>query len=277
MRENVRMILMQYADPKYKEFSTGLIPGAKPLVGVRLPQLRKIAKDIVKKGIDESETDWSSEIDSYDGEYMDIYFEETMLRGMIIGYGTAQKAFPFEKGLDYLEKFIPHIDNWSVCDSFCNSFCFANRHRDAVWDFMQSYLYSDKEYEVRAALILLLSQYLKYDADNKKISRNRTVGMSDLQESPANKERSANTKVQYPYLEKILGALDREFSQGYYAQMAAAWLMAEAFVCFPYETNQALAGGCKLDTWTYNKAIQKICESLNPDQDVKKYVKSLKR
>ena len=47
MREEIRKILAQYADEKYKEFSAGLIPGAKPHMGVRLPQLRQIAKSIV--------------------------------------------------------------------------------------------------------------------------------------------------------------------------------------------------------------------------------------
>lgn len=269
---------MQYADAEYKDFSTGLIPGAKPLVGVRLPQLRKLAKDIVKNGADgRGRESWRSEVDSYDGEYTDIYFEETMLRGMIIGYGTAQKDFPCESGVAYLESFVPYINNWSVCDSFCNSFSFANRYRDAVWEFLQPYLYSDKEYEVRAALILLLSQYLKYDKDNKKIPRNRKVCMADIADSFPNKECSVSVRADYPYLEKILHTLNREFHQGYYAQMAAAWLAAEAFVCFPYETNQMLACDCRLDTWTYNKTLQKIRESLNPDKEVKEYMKKLKK
>jgi len=38
-----------------------------------------------------------------------------------------------------------------------------------------------------------------------------------------------------------------------------------------------LAGACELDAWTYNKALQKIRESLNPDKEVKEYIKSLKR
>ena len=59
--------------------------------------------------------------------------------------------------------------------------------------------------------------------------------------------------------------------------MAAAWLMAETFVCFPYESTQMLVKECQIDIWTYNKALQKIRESLIPDQDVKDYMKSLKK
>ncbi|MDE5696108.1 MAG: DNA alkylation repair protein [Lachnospiraceae bacterium] len=275
MREEIRGMLAQYADERYKEFSAGLIPGATPLLGVRLPQLRRIAKSIVNDK--ENKAGWQDEIAVYDGVYEDLYFEETMLRGMIIGYGTAKKGVPCEEGLAYLRSFIPHIDNWSVCDSFCNSLVFANRYRDEVWEFMQSYLYSDREYEVRAALILLLSQYLKYDSDNHKIARNRVVCMADISDSFPNQELSVCTKAQYPYLEKILATLNRPFEQGYYAQMAAAWLMAETFVCFPYESARMLAGECHMDTWTYNKTLQKIRESLNPDQAVKEYMKSLKK
>ena len=268
MRQEIRSELAMYAEQQYRDFSSGLVPGAKPLLGVRLPQLRQLAKRIINDK--KNKSGWRQETAACDGDWEDLFFEETMVRGMIIGYGTAKKEVTCEEGIAYLKAFIPCIDNWSVCDSFCNSFTFANRYRDEVWAFMQPYLYSDQEFEVRTGLILLLSQYLKYDADNQKIPRNKTVCMADL-------EQNLNKKAQYPYLEKILWTLNRPFSQGYYAQMAAAWLAAETFICFPYETNQMLVNGCQMDEWTYRKALQKIRESLNPDKEVKEYIKSLKK
>lgn len=275
MRKEIRDILIQYAEEQYKEFSAGLIPNAKPLIGVRLPKIRQIAKNIVNDK--DNKQRWRQETAAYDGIYTDLFFEETMIRGILIGYGTAKKDISCEEGLACLKDFIPQIDNWSMCDCFCNSFTFANKYRDKVWEFLQSYLYSEREFEVRVALILLLSQYLKYDKDNKKIARNRNICMENIAQTQANEERSIQTKAQYPYLEKILATLNRPFSQGYYAQMAAAWLLAETFVCFPYETKQMLVNDCQMDNWTYNKALQKIRESLNPDREVKEYVKSLKR
>lgn len=275
MRKEIRDILIQYAEEQYKEFSAGLIPNAKPLIGVRLPKIRQIAKSIVNDK--DNKQRWRQETAAYDGIYADLFFEETMIRGILIGYGTAKKDISCEEGLACLKDFIPQIDNWSVCDCFCNSFTFANKYRDVVWEFLQPYLYSEQEFEVRVALILLLSQYLKYDKDNKKIARNRNICMENIAQTQANEEHSIQVKVQYPYLEKILATLNRSFSQGYYAQMAAAWLLAETFVCFPYETRQMLVNDCQMDNWTYNKALQKIRESLNPDKEVKEYVKSLKR
>lgn len=270
MRTEIRDRLSAYAEAGYRDFSAALVPGAKPLLGVRLPRLREIAKEIAKG-------DWRSEVDSVEAGCEDVYFEETMLRGMIIGYGTAKKDVTQQEGIQYLERFIPMIDDWSVCDSFCNSFRFANRHRDAVWESLHNYLYSDKEFEVRVALILLLSQFLKFDSVNKKMARNKTVFMAALEKSSENIERSEAAKRQFPYTDKILSALNREFTQGYYAQMAAAWLLAEAFVCFPYEAHALLVNDCRMDKWTYNKAIQKIRESLNIDGEVKEYLKKLKK
>lgn len=70
MREEIRDLLAQYADEKYKEFSAGLIPGARPLMGVRLPQLRQIAKSIVNDKANKGK--WQEETAGYDGTYEDL-------------------------------------------------------------------------------------------------------------------------------------------------------------------------------------------------------------
>ena len=74
----------------------------------------------------------------------------------------------------------------------------------------------------------------------------------------------------------ILEKIDRVYTEGYYAHMAAAWLVAECFCCFPAITDHFLKT-CKLDTATYNKALQKIVESKIPDEKVKDYIRSLKK
>lgn len=262
MRTQIKEKLMEQSEKSYQEFSQALIPGAKQLLGVRLPILRKLAKEMVKG-------DWRTEVVSYEGEYEDIYFEETMLRGMIIGYGT--EKMEVQEGLSYIEALIPHIDNWSVCDSFCNSFLLADRHREEVWEFLQKYLYSEREFEVRAAVITLLNHFLKYDGNGRKIPRKRVVTMADVK-----KDTSLENSRAYPYLERILKVLNREYPQGYYAQMAAAWTAAESFVTFPYETMRMLTDECRMDAWTRRKAFQKICESRNPDEEVKTYIRQLR-
>lgn len=97
MQEEIRKILAQYADEQYKEFSAGLIPGAKPLIGVRLPKIRQLAKSIVNDKNNKER--WRQETAAYDGIYADLFFEETMIRGILIGYGQQKRRFLVRKGL----------------------------------------------------------------------------------------------------------------------------------------------------------------------------------
>ncbi len=46
----------------------------------------------------------------------DTYYEEVRLQGMVIGNINSN----FEETLYYVKRFIPKIDNWSVCDGFCS-------------------------------------------------------------------------------------------------------------------------------------------------------------
>ena len=44
-KEEIRQKLIQFQEEDYKKFSSSLIPGSKPLLGVRIPILRKLAKE----------------------------------------------------------------------------------------------------------------------------------------------------------------------------------------------------------------------------------------
>lgn len=47
--ENIRKELKALADPKYRKFHSYLLPGTDNILGVRIPQLRTMAKEIIKK------------------------------------------------------------------------------------------------------------------------------------------------------------------------------------------------------------------------------------
>lgn len=252
MREEIRKQLYQMSDAEYRDFSASLIPvsGRGQMLGVRLPALRSYARELAKGA-------WREELSH--GE--DLYFEETMLRGMILGYGCGE----IEELLERFADFIPRVQNWSVCDSVCSGLKLVEKYPERTWDFLMPYLESREEFPVRVALIMLLDHFVKLAVDGKKTARRRKITMEDLQ-----KEEEQGT-----YLEKILGVLDREFTEGYYAQMAAAWLLAELFVTYPVRTLRALKT-LRLDPFTRKKAVQKIRESRIPDDQVKAYLKDLK-
>ena len=251
MRKEIRDRLNKMSDSDYEKFSASLIPasGRGTMLGVRLPALRDYAKEL-------SKGDWRQEL-SYEE---DLYFEETMLRGMILGYACRD----IEELFACLKDFIPRVQNWSVCDSVCSGLKLVEKYPEKTWDFLQPYLKSGEEFPCRVGLIMLLNHFVKLGEDKKKITRKRLVTMADLQ----GQEETGG------YLEPILQALDREFTEGYYAQMAAAWLLAELFVTYPVRTLRGLRE-LHLDAFTRKKAVQKIRESRIPDKEVKAYLREM--
>lgn len=144
--KEIRQELMQLREEHYKEFSSSLIPGSKPLLGVRIPVLRKFAKEIAK------EEDWISFLE--DGA--EDYFEEIMLKAFVIGYAKAD----IELILEQAKRFIPKISDWSVNDSFCATFQITKKHKQRVWEFLMSYVNSKREFELRVVAVMLMNYYL---------------------------------------------------------------------------------------------------------------------
>ena len=140
MINEIKKELKKLAEPKYQEFSSKLTPNIDNILGVRLPLLRKIAKKIAKE-------DCLSFLSQNDDEF----FELTMLEGMVIGYIS---SFEQEK---YIKKFVPKINNWAVCDSFCTGL------KNISKDFLEPYFNSDREYELRFAFVILLIYFIDSD------------------------------------------------------------------------------------------------------------------
>lgn len=216
----IRKRLEQEAEEKYRVFSSALIPNIDNVLGVRIPKLNKLVKELYK-------TDWKPFLNQ-----PCIYMEETMLQGMLIA-----KTGDFE----LVKQFVPKINNWSVCDKFCNSLKCVKDNKQQVWKFIQPYLKSNDEFLNRFALVIMLEYFIEED-----------------------------------YLAKIFEILNTFNSKKYYAQMAVAWLVSMCFVEFPKETTEFLKT-TKLDDWTYNKSIQKIIESLKVDKPTKQKLKLMKR
>jgi len=223
---SIRKQLMEMADEEYRKFTSSLIPNVDNILGVRLPELRKLAKNIAKG-------DWRTYLAQADNRY----FEETMLQGLVIGYAKTD----IEERLRYVADFVPRIDNWSVCDSFCTGLKFTKNHRSLMWDFLQPYLSSDKEYEIRFGVVMLLLYF-----------------------------------VEDEYIERVLQWMDRIRHEGYYVKMAVAWAISVCYVKYP-EPTMAFLKNNTLDDFTYNKALQKIIESLRVDSGTKHVLRSMKR
>lgn len=137
---NIREELFKHQDLKYKEFHSKLVPtvNSDKIIGVRIPQLRKIGKALT-----DNHFDWD-------------YYEEVMLHGFYIGYAK----LPFEERLALLDNFVPKIDNWAVCDCVCSSLKFINKNKAEFLAYLKKFMHSESEYEIRFSIVILMDYYI---------------------------------------------------------------------------------------------------------------------
>lgn len=143
-------LLLRLAEPAYRDFAARLLPpnSAKPLLGVRLPLLRRLAQQLAR---DER----APQILREEGE---LWMEQTMLRGMLPGYLRQASC---DERLRLIEDFVPSISNWSLCDSCCAGYRFARQHRERVWQHLQPYLGSREEFPARYGVVMLLDHFMQ--------------------------------------------------------------------------------------------------------------------
>lgn len=219
--------LFELQDKKYKEFHSSLCPNVDNIIGVRIPELRKLAKQIAKENPKEF----------IENPVKKQYYEEIMLEGFVIGYMKAT----LEGKLHYLDNFIPEIDNWAVCDCTASTLKFIDKYKKEVWEYLQKYINSKKEFEKRFAIIILMDYYLTDE-----------------------------------YIDKVLEIYNKIDSDQYYVQMGIAWAISVCFVKYREKTRKFLDNN-NLSTFTYNKSIQKIIESTRVDKETKEELKKIKK
>lgn len=144
-QEEVRQRLFALKEEGYQKFSSALIPDVQRMLGVRIPALRKLAKELAKQ-------DWKECLDWKEP----LYFEERQLQAFVIGYAKDEP----EEIAQVLRRFIPTVDNWSVNDSLCSSLKIARKQPELFWELLMEYRESTSEFEIRVVAVALMAQYL---------------------------------------------------------------------------------------------------------------------
>ena len=230
MKEEVINELFDLQDLKYREFHSNLCPGANNIIGIRIPILRKYAKELI------SMYPLEELLENIGNEY----YEEIMLKGILIGISREKNI---GKLINYIEKFITEIDNWAVCDTFCAGLKITKRYKKEMWQFIQKYTKSNKEFEVRFAIVMILDYYIEDE-----------------------------------YLDKDLKIFNENKNNKYYVQMAVAWAISLCIIKYYDRTVEFLKSDkCKLDKFTFNKSIQKAIESYRVSSEEKEVLRNLKK
>lgn len=228
MEIDVREELFRLAEPEYQRFNSRLIPNINPetMLGVRLPALRKLAAKLAKG-------DWRTYLETA----LNKYYEEIMLQGMVIGCAGME----FEERISYIKWFLPKIDNWAVCDSFCSSLKAVGGYTEEMWPFIRECFADSSTYVVRFGAVMLLDYYMDE-----------------------------------AWINEALKLLDGVRHEDYYVKMAVAWTISIYYVKFPEQVEPYLREN-SLDDFTYNKALQKITESRRIGKEEKERIRQMKR
>ena len=218
--------LFEYQDLGYREFNSKLIPNIdkETMIGVRIPDIRKIEKSLSME-----------EKEEFLLKLPHKYFEENMLHGIIIS-----NMKEYDNIIINLEKFLPYVDNWAVCDSISPKIFKKNREKAIV--NVLSWIKSNHTYVCRFGIGMIMQLYLEDEYFKKS------------------------------YLD-IIAEIKTE---DYYINMMRAWTFQVALVKQWKEAIVYIEKGL-LDEFTHNKTISKSCDSYKIEKEKKEYLKTLRR
>lgn len=218
--------LKTMSDAKNAAFMAKLAPTvpAETFLGIRVPNLRKYAAAVSKR----------EDLDDFLSDLPHCYYDENLLHSILL-----EKAKPFDRCLMLVERFLPYVDNWAVCDTLRPN-VFA-KNKEALLPHIGHWIRSDRPYTVRFAIDMLMTHYLDEAFD------------------PA-----------YPAMVAAV------HSSEYYVQMMQAWYFTTALTKQWDAVIGYLTEG-RLDAWVHNKTIRKAIESARITDEKKKYLKKLIR
>ncbi len=181
------------------------------ILGVHIPELKALAAALCKQGKAETTLEYfarqasmSIRSDAADR----LCYEEKLLWGLLLGRLKGSS----EEILRQVSIFIPYIANWAECDTFC---CNSKWKVDSsmLWEFISPYFSSDREFEVRFAVVTAMIRFL---------------GPSDM-------DRTLRKSASIKY-DSIVSAYSEMKARPYYVKMGVAWLLATALAIDPGKT-----------------------------------------
>ena len=212
-------------DKEYLKFHLNIVPNIQEerIIGVRVPQIRNLAKDLTKE-----------EIDSFLDDLPHYYQEENMLHAILLS-----NIKDVNEALERLNAFLPYVDNWAVCDTIKPKAFKKNDKR--IIEEIRKWIASSHTYIARYGIVALFTFFM-------------------------------DDKYEKGYLELPLTAINDD----YYVNMAIAWFYQVALVKH-YDDAVVYLETNRLNDFVHNKTISKCHDSYRLSNEIKEYLKTLRR
>lgn len=278
------------SEPSYREGHVRIVnplPGV-PVLGLHIPDMKKIARELA------AGDGMPALLEGFETAGQGLYYEEKLVWGLMLDF----MKVPLADRLLHLERFVPRIDNWAVCDTVCGASKWVMRRDrmsvagkggrtsssggasgvcEAVWDFLERWWGSEREFEVRFAVIMAMCHFLSPEwldrvfgkIDSLDFSRiaseyvfigdRRRQGAGSVDGGPGAAESflvrsGAGYSLSGLKAGTVLGA------SPYYVRMGVAWLLATSLAKFPGMTREYVRS-CSLPEDVLKLYVRKARES----------------
>lgn len=140
--------LIELKDDAYRQFQVKLVPNisAATILGVRTPQLRKLAKEVYE----------SDDRDAFLADLPHQYYEENLIHFFMLAM-----IKDFDRCVQMVEAFLPYVDCWPVSDQ-ASPKAFKRNHQK-VLPYIKKWISSEHVYTARFGIRMLMNEFLGED------------------------------------------------------------------------------------------------------------------
>ena len=246
------------SDARYREGHLRVVNALpqRRVLGLHTPEMKLVAKRISRDGCDVMLPGGEIRRCCCGAEVIGCFvqvprdtlcYEETVIWGFLI---NLEKCTP-EQHFAMLTNYVPLLDNWAVCDAFCaNAKWMAKADKEQLWSFLQPWFASEREFEVRFAIVASMCYLLCDGWVERVFARIEALRFDDI----VSQYRTIKCKPKTAQEGSVQGA------SPYYVRMGVAWLLATALAKFPEHT-RSFARNAQLPTDVIRLYVRKARES----------------
>ena len=202
------------------------------VMGLHSPEIKAVAKQLSREGGEVVLSDEIHQIYINGAEVIRAFeavpseslcYEETVIWGYLINLEKCS----LDERLAMLGRYVPVMDNWAVCDSYCaHAKWMARADKAALWAFLEHWFDSEREFEVRFAVVVAMCYFLGEEWLDKVFERINGLNFGRIK----SKYKTVKGKPKVAQQGTVQGA------EPYYVRMGVAWLLATALAKFPDAT-----------------------------------------
>ena len=230
------------SDARYREGHLRIVNALpeRRVLGLHSPEMKQIAKQLSSNG--------GEVIHAFEATpNNELCYEETVVWGFLINLVKC----PLAERLAMLEHYVPVLDNWAVCDSYCaHAKWMARADMETLWEFLQRWFDSDREFEVRFAVVVAMCYFLNDEWLERVFQRIDKLDIGRIKSD----YKTVKGKPKVAQQGTVQGA------EPYYVRMGIAWLLASALAKFP-ERTRAFVNASHLPADIIKLYIRKARES----------------